>query len=158
MPQFEQYKKDGASEHGELTMSKLSVQEQILAQAMLFGIEHRAPKKDVNTMTNDYGIDKYGARKHDIKITDEDLNRLKLHFEKDPKTMQAIARNNLVAILRDPNMDKAKREERLERYFDAYLDLIVKLDREIFPETPNGAPPASRCAVLYSRWLKRYGV
>ena len=123
-----------------LRISDLSLQESVLAQAMVAHSQKSKPKEEVYAMTTGYSP--HGRRRiHNIEIGDEELESLRKQFEKDPKTPQAIARNNLIAIARDKRLGESERRQRLERYLLAYTDLIVKLDKSIFPETPDGAAP-----------------
>lgn len=110
--------------------NRLSLQERVLAGAAL---------RQVGSATIDYALSASGNRVHDNQFDDNAAATLVNRFRADPKSSLGYLRQNLLAINQDKHLSTPQRQERLGRYWDAYTDLTVKLDRAAFAETDSGA-------------------
>ncbi len=112
--------------HSEQEMSALSLQQRVLAYAMLH-------KQGNATILYTPRAD--GERHLAGILNENEIGALIAAFQKDPKECLAYARQNLIAIFQDKNLAPDTREERAWRYIDAYIDLMIRLDRAAFPAT-----------------------
>lgn len=128
MPPFERPELPKQSE------KKLSLQQNALA----FGMLHESK----NAVTN--FKEENGIRFHqNPTLQENDLKMLTRKFQSDPKTCLAFARENLLAISTDKRMSQQEKLDRIKRYVDSCLDLIIKLDTAAFPssqEIKSGVP------------------
>ena len=109
---------------------ELSLQQRVLAWGML---------RQVGNAATSFILDQNGIRRHQIpRLTAFDMERLEASFAIDPKESMAMARESLFAIYEDSRLDAPTRTDRLERYYDAYTELIIHLDHATFPPTPEG--------------------
>ncbi|OGL34534.1 hypothetical protein A3F65_02735 [Candidatus Saccharibacteria bacterium RIFCSPHIGHO2_12_FULL_47_16b] len=110
-------------------IEKLTLQENALAAAMV----HR-----MGDATVQFAI-RNGTRYHEVpKVGPAELNKLIPEYAHDPKESLAWARESLFAISHDSRLTKAEKDERLDRYLDAYLSLTLKLDHVAFPPNREG--------------------
>lgn len=98
----------------------LSLQEKVLARGMLF-------KK--NNAISDYSIGNDGVKRVNDDFTETDYANLSNEFVKNPKETFLFAINNILSIMGDSRLSEEDRIDRVKRYTDAYLNLIIKLDR-----------------------------
>lgn len=102
----------------------LSLQERVLA----YGI-----REGLGSVATSY-VSKGSIKMHpELLETDELPQSLVDQFQSDPKTSIAYMRQNMMAIGSDRKLSESERKSRLNRYFDAYTDLTLKLDHEAFP-------------------------
>lgn len=106
--------------------SPLSLQQEALVFGMLHGEDALV----------DYTVTSLG-RIHNFRLEPDGLDQLVTVFKTNPKLYLAYARQNLFAINSDPKLPEGKRQDRIQRYVDAYLDLIPNLDRMAFPPAPD---------------------
>ncbi len=59
-------------------------------------------------------------------------------FRRDPVGVQRTFRDNMLAVATDERLDPELRNRGLDRYIDASIDLILRLDHDAFPPTPEG--------------------
>lgn len=101
-----------------------SVQERVLARAMLFG-DNRA--------TLNYSLVSGSLRKRiNDGFSDTDLVNLEKKFADNPGKTLIPALESLSVIVNDNNLSTEERRSRINRYAGAYFGLIVKLDRSIY--------------------------
>ena len=108
---------------------ELSLQERVIAEGMSRGIGNVAIGGTIDTS---------GVRRHAVGFNDSNFFSLARQFEKDPKRSLAYARENLLAVAHDETVGPEERSSRLDRYYDAYVDLTIRLDHAAFPPTPHG--------------------
>jgi hypothetical protein len=107
----------------------LTLQENALAAAM---VHH------IGDTTLHYSL-RDGKRYHEVpEVTDAEILKLIPEFAVDPKESLAWVREALMRIAFDERLTGAEKDERLDRYLDAYIGLTVKLDHAAFPPTPEG--------------------
>lgn len=106
----------------------LSPQQQVLAQGMILS----QPDYTLQYQKN------VANRTYDIRLTQRDMDQLAQRFKRDPKDLLGFGRQNILNIMRDGKLPTGEKGGRAERYVDAYLDLILKLDHAAFPPTPAG--------------------
>lgn len=107
----------------------LTLQQEALATAML----HRVGNAATNFTLRD------GYRVHENPdFSSQDFGTLISDFRRDPKESLAWARESLFNITTDPRLSVAEKDDRLDRYLDAYFGLIIELDHRAFPETSPG--------------------
>lgn len=107
---------------------ELSTQQEVLLYAAL--------NRD-NTAVVDYK-EREGKRVTQKYIhSEEELVQGTKRFLFNPKGFQETCRKNLLEITADQRMPLDKRLRRLERYVDAYFDLICKLDSVCFKHDPS---------------------
>jgi hypothetical protein len=111
----------------------LTVNENALAHAMLNGIGDGIIR---------YTLDARGMRIVQT-ISDAEWPVLVKKFSADPKTLLGVARQNIFAISKDPQLNQAEKSQRIRRYVRAYLDLQIKLDVQAFEnvDTPKQGVP-----------------
>jgi len=119
----------------EYGVPNLSVQERVLALAMLNGNKHT---------TTSYREDDQNQRITN-GLENQDWDTLVKTFSANTKDTLAIARYNLYGIMTDEELAKRRsRNSRLGRYLDAYASLQIKLDRSAYPpndkEVKRGVP------------------
>jgi transglutaminase-like putative cysteine protease len=116
------------------TLPPLTVQQQAIGAAML---------RTRHNVLVDYRLGPTGGRRLTRGV--DSLDELLEPFRSSPESCQAAVVRNLRAILSDVRQSPPARQERLGRYLDAYLDLLVRLDHALFPPTEGtlvGAVPA----------------
>lgn len=102
----------------------LSLQERVLA----YGI-----REGLGSVATSY-VSKGNNRMHpELLETDELPQSLVEQFQSEPKTSIAYMRQNMMAIGSDDKLSKSERKARLNRYFEAYTNLTLKLDHKAFP-------------------------
>lgn len=110
-----------------MELGELSLQQKILT----FGVLHQDSSTTLRYQQED------NQRVHDSYIkTQSELAQAERRFRIDPKDFQALCRQNIFAINSDPKLPPSEKAERVKRYIDNYLDLIIKMDRVNFPPTP----------------------
>lgn len=97
----------------------LSLQEKVLARGMLF-------KK--NNTISDYSIGNDGVKRINDNFTETDYVNLSNEFVKNPKETSLFAINSILSVMGDSRLLESDRTDRVKRYTDAYLNLIIKLD------------------------------
>jgi hypothetical protein len=128
-------KKEDIFETADHHQSDLSLQQETLLRGMFI--------KKRNAVL-DYSVDSQGNRvqSHDALSREEKLDLIQ-KFRNNPKECLGYARENIFSIMEDKNLSQERKEARVKRYTDAYLDLIVRLDRKAFPareEIIRGVP------------------
>src|SRR2546425_208586 len=101
----------------------LSLQEKVLASGMLYG----------RGGVGDFVVTPDGNRIHNQTLNAHEFTALVKEFKTNPYARLATARNNLLSIMKDERLSLETRNDRVKRYTDAYLDLILKLDHQAFP-------------------------
>lgn len=101
----------------------LSLQERVLAAGML-------DQNKSNTVNYEFDTD--GVKKVN-PISVDRFPQLSEKFRQNPKDILAMGRMNLLAIEADKNQTKNERDERIDRYLPAFLDLQIKLDKLAYP-------------------------
>ncbi|HYD35850.1 MAG TPA: transglutaminase domain-containing protein [Vitreimonas sp.] len=131
----------------ELEAKQLSLHEKVLLKAIAEGYQTGAFAGAFDNKSISYKLNSAGSRVHDSDISGVNIEQLVKAFKKDPKVAAAICRNNLLAIMRDPQEKNLEEKRgRLSRYYDAYVSLTVKLDKAAFPpqsplsEAQSGVP------------------
>jgi hypothetical protein len=128
-------RKEAILEAADHHQSDLSLQQEALLRGMFF------KKRDA---VLDYSIDSRGNRvqSQDTLSREEKLDLIR-KFRNNPKECLGYARENIFSIMQDKNLSQERKGARVKRYTDAYLDLIVRLDRKAFPareEINRGVP------------------
>lgn len=120
-----------------LRFSGDEAQEIILAKAMILGYQEGGKEEQAFGFTTSFqqqGPD----RVFNFEVKDTELDTLVESFRADPVRGQRICTENIIGILKDPRYTPEAREARARRYYDAYVNLLVKMDQIIFPETEEG--------------------
>jgi hypothetical protein len=108
-----------------------------LMTRIMIGAYRQKTDEDPKKVTTNYTIEQNGKRTLNyIEPNTEEVKQLILDYRKDPIEAAALARVNLIELARDKRIPEPERKQRLERYTQAYIDLVVKLDRLAFP--PDG--------------------
>jgi hypothetical protein len=106
---------------------------QVLARAMLSGYKGGQELESGKMIAVDYKT-KDGQRLINFNPpSNSELSQLVENFREEPKKGLAMARVNLIEIARDKKLPENEREQRLERYLQAYIDLMIEIDHRAFP-------------------------
>jgi hypothetical protein len=106
-------------------INSLNLQERVLCRAMLYK----------SNAVSDYVLN--GDRKSiNDDFSNKDFDNLVDKFKNDPIDTLRGAASNLFLIMRDGRLSREERLNRVKRYTDNYLSLMVKLDRKAFPADP----------------------
>jgi hypothetical protein len=97
----------------------LSLQEKVLARGMFL-------KK--NNAVSDYSNGNDGVKRINDNFTETDYINLSNEFVKNPRETSLFAINNILSVMGDSRLLESARTDRVKRYTDAYLNLIIKLD------------------------------
>lgn len=111
---------------------RLPEQQRILANSMLYRLGGKA--------TLDYAIVGNARLSEYADFDETNFADLKARFADNPHVALASARESLMAIGTDTRLTEGQRSSRLDRYMDAYFDLTLMLDHEIYPDTQPGRP------------------
>lgn len=72
------------------------------------------------------------------QFDERDFEHLRDRFVRQPQQTLAKARESLMAINTDNRLSENQRSSRLDRYMQAYFNLVLTLDHAVFPNTPLG--------------------
>ncbi|MBI2034543.1 MAG: hypothetical protein HYT11_02300 [Candidatus Levybacteria bacterium] len=122
---------EGAYRPAEGSTKGLSLQAKVLGAGMLYDNTHAV---------TDYKLAPDGSRVTPHTLHDNEFRALVDRFRLDPQRRLRVARENLKNIMQDPKIPESIRKDRVRRYVDTHLGLIVALDRRAFPPTQ----PANR--------------
>lgn len=108
---------------------------QLTPTQSVFGYAALYKKKDAVT---DYTLTEQRYRLQPHAIKPHEAGAFYRRFFDDPKDVQAYCRVNLMGVIHDPQMpDQEERKDRLRRYINEYLDLIIKSDHRNYPANPK---------------------
>ncbi len=134
-----------ANSISELSVKSLSQPDMFNQKLLLIAMNTRNPQ-----LTTSYNVED-GVRQYDPieDLTDMGIEKAVRQFKENPFACSSIGFSNLLAILDDPHPSlvgtdgkiRGTKEQRLGRYFDAYVDLVIKLDHAAFPGANRTANP-----------------
>ena len=100
----------------------------LLARSMVDGCKRNTIEAAKGLAVN-YTIDKKGVKQMSYTTpTEDEMKTLVDNYRNNPKDILAMARINILEIVRDHRLPEEARKERLDRYLHAYIDLSIALD------------------------------
>lgn len=96
--------------------------------------ENETIAESATNYTIAYSLDPDNTRIQQFEaISKGELEELINNYRKDPYPALRVMRHNLINIVRDERLNVHIKNARLERYFKAYLELMIKLDSKAYP-------------------------
>lgn len=109
---------------------KFPEQQRVLANSMLHHLGARATLDYIHMPGQRYPMH--------AQFDEKDFVHLRDRFTRQPQQTLASARESLIAINTDNRLSENQRSRRLDRYMEAYCNLVLTLDHTVFPDTLPG--------------------